>query len=300
MHRDKLTEKLVRIIAVIEADKLPARVRELYVFGSYSRGALEPGDLDLIVVHDRAKPEYEKPLLRKLQEEFEDCEAARRAVRKFKVDMRRAMHKPGEPVQTILTQELDWVVDEGSKIKQSDLVLLWSNEDRKWEEKLARIRPDETAGRAPRRHLISMTRVHDRVSVMERVVEMIDRGELLLTRITVDEIDCKLNTYHEHWLNRWTRCEVMGKKSMETLPYAMWWLQQYRQHSDLPNRTEIWSKSRTHRLEVGRPSLFRMRRIFENFPKVKRQCLIPHFKSRDANELLVFERGPNWKSHGSR
>ena len=38
--------------------RIIARVREVYVFGSYARGALEPGDLDLLVVHDRATPEY--------------------------------------------------------------------------------------------------------------------------------------------------------------------------------------------------------------------------------------------------
>jgi predicted nucleotidyltransferase len=46
MHRDKFTDKLVRIAESIESGTLPMDVRELYVFGSYSRGAIEPGDLE--------------------------------------------------------------------------------------------------------------------------------------------------------------------------------------------------------------------------------------------------------------
>ena len=50
MQRDKLTKKLDRIIATIERGETPRRVLELYVFGSYRRGALDCGDLDLIVI----------------------------------------------------------------------------------------------------------------------------------------------------------------------------------------------------------------------------------------------------------
>lgn len=52
MKREQFTIKLVRMIEMIQSGTLPVRVREFYVFGSYSRGALEPGDLDVIVVHD--------------------------------------------------------------------------------------------------------------------------------------------------------------------------------------------------------------------------------------------------------
>ena len=45
MHRDKFTEKLSRIVETIETQALPVKVRSLYVFGSYARGAIEPGDL---------------------------------------------------------------------------------------------------------------------------------------------------------------------------------------------------------------------------------------------------------------
>jgi len=52
MRREQFTDKLVRMIQTIQSGALPARVREFYVFGTYSRGALHPGDLDVVVVHD--------------------------------------------------------------------------------------------------------------------------------------------------------------------------------------------------------------------------------------------------------
>lgn len=85
---------------------------------------------------------------------------------------------------------------------------------------------------------------------------------------------------------------------MKLLPYAMHWFQTHQEWCAVPNRTEIWSQSQTHRVEVGRPSLARMLYVFESHPKAERQCLIPHFKKAGPNELLVFERGPNWRKNG--
>ena len=65
MDRQNATLKIERIINAIEAEKFPTKVRELYVFGSYARGAINPGDIDLILIHDPA-PE----LLKRLKSEI--------------------------------------------------------------------------------------------------------------------------------------------------------------------------------------------------------------------------------------
>jgi len=67
MHRDKFTTKLVRIVESIESGKLPMDVRELYVFGSYSRGAIQPGDLDLIIVHGPGRQKIDEQVDKALQ-----------------------------------------------------------------------------------------------------------------------------------------------------------------------------------------------------------------------------------------
>lgn len=288
MKRAQFTNKLVRMIEMIQSGDLPARVREFYVFGSYSRGALEPGDLDVVVVHDDPGQVYWQALEEQVDSIFQ-------VSHRFESEMRRALRKPGEKVQIILTRKLDRFLGETSKIKREDLILLWSEADQDYRPKLEAIRANPAAGRAPRDHLIELKRLHDTISTMERTVEMVRKEELVLARIPIDSIGCQLNAFHAHWLNWWTHCKVMGKDSMKLLPFAMWWLQQHRQRSECPDsQCIVWSKSYTHRVHLGRPSLAWMIGVFRRSTKVKRQCLIPHIKSGQPNELLVFERGNNW------
>lgn len=67
----------------------------------------------------------------------------------------------------------------------------------------------------------------------------------------------------------------------------------------VPDRTEVWNRAFTLRSEVGKPSLGLMLGQFAAHPKLKCQCLIPHFKRSGPNELLVFERGPHWEERKS-
>lgn len=291
MHHTKFTEKLVRILKTLEAGEVPVRVKELYVFGSYSRGAIEPGDLDLILVYDSTDCRWAEEQVRLMEEQGQSLLAG---IGTLTDKFQAAVRKQGEPIQVLVTQDVNDVTGEGSRIKPDDVVLLWSDRDPDWEAKLATIKPDESATRAPRNHLVPLTRLDDNVGTMEAVVEMIELQRLAFMRLPVESIDLKMSASNQHWLDHWTMCKVMGAKSMETLPYAMWWLQQDRQVCEVPDRTEIYSKSRTHRLEVGKPSLRWMLWRFIQKPKLKRQCLIPHFKVKGPNELLVFERGATW------
>jgi hypothetical protein len=178
--------------------------------------------------------------------------------------------------------------------------LIWSNDDRQWREKIASIASDVSAGRAERNHLVDLKRLNDSVLVMERVVEMLEQQMLTLTRIPIESITLKLGQYHRRFLEHWTmNCQVMGRKSLETLPYVMWWFEQNRDRCMVPDRTEVWNQKHTLRCEVGKPSLGWMLGRFSAHPKLKRQCLIPHFKRKGPNELLVFERGARWEERKS-
>jgi hypothetical protein len=130
---------------------------------------------------------------------------------------------------------------------------------------------------------------------MEETVALVRNEELVLARIPIASIDCRLNAYHTERLDRWTDGRTMGKDSLRVLPFGLWWLEHHRQKSGIPQpQCILWSESHTHRVHLGRPSLGWMLNVFERFPKVKRQCLIPHIKSGQPNDLLVFERGKNW------
>ncbi|MEV6949781.1 nucleotidyltransferase domain-containing protein [Streptomyces sp. NPDC051172] len=52
MKRERATELLHEMLDRLEEGARPLDlVDEVYIFGSYARGALEPGDLDVAVVH---------------------------------------------------------------------------------------------------------------------------------------------------------------------------------------------------------------------------------------------------------
>jgi predicted nucleotidyltransferase len=52
MKHEQYTQKLRRILTTLNTESFRAVPRALYVFGSYARGAPEPGDLDLLLVYD--------------------------------------------------------------------------------------------------------------------------------------------------------------------------------------------------------------------------------------------------------
>jgi hypothetical protein len=160
--------------------------------------------------------------------------------------------------------------------------------------KVDAIPADASAGRAPRNHIVSLKRLSDDLETMEEVVALVEQRRLVLQRLPLEQITPDLNAYHNHWLEHWARCKVMGRQSMELLPYAMWWFQQHRQQCGLPHQTEIWSKKYTHRVHLGKPRLAWMVNLFERRRNLRRQCLIPHIKKGEPNELLVFERGESW------
>lgn len=295
MKREKYTEKLVRMIEAIVAGNLPAKVKELYVFGSYARGIWEPGDLDVIVIYEwPPKTAFDAWVREAMKNGVGRYEAVQQTAHWVRATMKAAFRRPGERVHLALEQRLDNLICEGSTIRPEDVVLLWSEQDRDWRTKLESIRPDPAAGRAARDHFFPLERFQDDLGTVNRVTKMLADKRLLLVHTPIDRMECSLDADHVHWLEHWAKCKVLGRESMKTLPYAMFWLQSHGQHCAVPNRTEILSRSHTHRVEVGRPSLAWMLQVFKSHPKVKYQCLIPHFKKAGPNELLVFERGPNW------
>jgi predicted nucleotidyltransferase len=297
MDRDKATEKLVRMVQVIADGALPAPVKAFYVFGSYARGAPNPNDLDVVVVYENPGRDYWQSLDVELRESGKD--PILNGGRVFQTRMRGGLRRPGERVDIMVTESIDNITGSGSKIRKDDLVLLWTPEDHDFQSKLAAIKTNAAVGRAERDHFVNLRRLYDSISVMEEAVRWIKEDVLVLTRVPIDTIDLQLNTHHTLKLEYWQKCGVMGRKSIELLPYAMWWLQQYRQRSQPPHQTEVWSESWTHRVDLGKPSLEQMMWIFGERPRVRRQCLIPHLRAHEPNELLVFERGPQWKNRTS-
>jgi hypothetical protein len=65
VRRDRATELLIEMLRRLDARggwQLDV-VQELYLFGSYARGALNPGDVDVAVEFDHEHPEWKQHFL---------------------------------------------------------------------------------------------------------------------------------------------------------------------------------------------------------------------------------------------
>ena len=130
---------------------------------------------------------------------------------------------------------------------------------------------------------------------MEEVSDALRQGTLRLTRIPKESVKLELNGLYLHWLDHWRTCKVMGRMSMELLPYGMWWMQQQRGQSQVrpnpPHRAAMFSQDRKYAVYFGRPPLYCVLDLTEADCRSRCVCLIPHFRRTGANELLVFEKG---------
>jgi len=94
MKRELWIHKIEKIIGRVERGAAPARIREIYVFGSFARGAPEPGDLDLIVVHDPPTDEILAPLKAGVSKySFSEVDRELKAFFRFQAALRKVFRR---------------------------------------------------------------------------------------------------------------------------------------------------------------------------------------------------------------
>jgi predicted nucleotidyltransferase len=299
MDRESATRLIERIVHAIEAEQFPARVRELHVFGSYARGAFDPGDLDLILIHDPA-PELlirlEAELSKKYGDNFMYWPRGQCPERKFESMMRRVMRRPGEKMDIVLSTSMDKVAEMGENLANAHRIMIWSDSDRNWRSKLDSITPDPKAGRHERAHFGNLKRFNSQLHTMVNVSEAISQGFLKFTRIDAEKVEPNLNPLYQHWYDWWVRSKVMGKNSMKLLRYGMWWLQeqpgQARRRPNPPQHDgTMYSHDRKYVVYFGNPPLYAVYQVCHGDRRNVGACLIPHFRREEPSEMFVFEQG---------
>jgi len=299
MTRDRWVEKLRTIIGRVEAGEAPARVREIHVFGSFARGVLEPNDLDLIVLHDPPSEETLAPLLKAVDSySYDRLDQACKAERRFEAAMTKIFRRGSERMDVRLAATLDEALS-GMVFPRDEVRLLWSNDDRGWEARVAAIELDAGAGRHPRHHFIDPKKAGCCLTDVESVTKMIDDGVLRLDRLRLDGIDPQLSREFQRWCDHWTQCKVMGSAALKVLPWAMWWVQeQGAKRPRLWDHGDVGDENRRVRAAIGRMYPYYVYTLFRLQPKLVRQCLILHRRVREENWMYVFERGPHWEAAG--
>jgi hypothetical protein len=294
--REHWVSKLNAIVARLEAGDAPARVREVYVFGSFSRGALDPHDLDLIVVHDPPTAEALAPFSDAVKGySYDKLDQAAMAGRRFDAAMRKVFRRGSEHIDVLTGTSLREVLGGIKTLPREEVKLVWSEQDRDWGSRLAAIRPVAGAGRYPRNHFIEVRRTAGSVDDVESVTELIGGGALTLRPLELDGIEPRLNPAFRGWLDYWTRVRAFGAEALKVLPWAMWWLQE--QDAPRPfiwDRTELGDEDRRFHVQLVRLYPAYVPALFAREPLMVRHCLLPRWRVREANLLYVFERGANW------
>ncbi|MGJ5751634.1 nucleotidyltransferase-like protein [Streptomyces puniciscabiei] len=176
MKRQRATELLQEMLGNLEQGRRPLDlVDEVYVFGSYARGALEPGDLDVSVVH-RTDTDF-----------AEDVVSALMYGRDPMADMKRALKGNRRGIQFQFNQNDQ--LPPGSEPQ-----LLWKRGDTPAAalDRLHAIKADPNAGRAPRDAMIEQFDGLDRwipLPVRARLIDLLDAGAIEIHRIELPDGD---------------------------------------------------------------------------------------------------------------
>ncbi|MBT1105722.1 hypothetical protein [Streptomyces sp. Tu10] len=192
MKRDRATVTLHEMLDRLERNTWPlGLITEVHLFGSYIRGALDVGDIDIVVQHTT------------------DERWTRQAVdalfsgRDGHTPMRKALRGNRRGI-SFQFQERQALQDEGI-----DLLLLWKQGEpvALARQRLAAIPVDPTAGRAPRDHVLP---------AYEAVADLLPRpvridlhrwsteGRATITTFALADAQPRSTTVREHMDDRWT------------------------------------------------------------------------------------------------
>lgn len=246
------------------------KITSVWVVGSYARGAMTCGDLDMVI---GVQTKGALPPTRVWARSFFGAPSLVR-------------YYPGDPTEN------------ASGVPFPEGVLIWSDPGCDWKAEIASIKPDPSAGRATREtDLIPLrdeqlrtynNEYHEAVNMQRDGLwewELIEIGKEMLAPLPI-EGNAEDVAYFK-------RCKpMMGRKSQELVPAI---IKLMREHEPFGS----WSSSNSHRpnfrcggteIYLGRPAL--PINFFDYAPWVRQLILIPHISGRGPNGAWVIRRGP--------
>jgi hypothetical protein len=185
----ELVEELLRNLDE-QRNEWPLRlIREVNVFGSFARGALEPHDVDLSIEHD-----MDDEMVRKQVSLFS---RGRNPTSLF----RKPLLKGRRGCEVLLNQGREWADD-------FFYLTLWKRGDT-LEAALRRLHSipvDETAGRAPRDAMIPEFEGLDHwlpLWLREELIDLVESGAVKLDRLRIDDAEATAPEAAAHIADRW-------------------------------------------------------------------------------------------------
>lgn len=301
MKHEEHTKRLRHVLHALCTYKFRATPLELYVFGSYARGAPEPGDLDLFLVYE-PPPTFEAEC-----EEYQKKHGFTERFRRGGVDgeyqreFNRIFKKRGKDIIYDFRGHRIKSMRNGAGgiLSYNDFVLLWSQDDQDWEPKLQSIIINPNEGRYHRNRFFDLDRLKCSLEEHDRIYEAIEKQKLILTKVPIDNKIIPVLSNAEH--NR--LIELHGRKTWCTssavvriMRYGFAWFESEQQVSERYSSDHTrTSEKGTHGILLNTPVRYIWWMLSRKKP-VEKVCWIPVIKARQENVMLIFERGQNWTS----
>lgn len=245
------------------------RVNAVWVVGSYARGALQCGDLDLVA--DVVSEKGSLPLTHKIS----------RHIIGRHPDVRLYIGTPKE---------------NSSGVEFPEEKLVWSPNVSDWNVIIDNIPVDQTATRFERPHDILPLRKEQIVDyghedLFEKIVKMLDREVLSSQWIPISEINVLPDAWSTEATKLYTRIQQWcGKKTQEVMPFVIEWF-----HNQ--NSSNLWHKEygEKTRFKIGGAVVLVGRPYIElnllNYLSCSTIVIVPHLSRRGPNGLWIISRG---------
>lgn len=282
--RESFTKKLIRICQRLDEHSIRSithkyiyreftceiEITSIWVVGSYARGALTCGDLDLVI---GLQNKGVIPSTRVWAKTFFGSPSLVR-------------YYPGNPCEN------------ASGVAFPEAILIWSGPECDWKAAIDAIKPDIHAGRAARETDAIPLRdeqlrtyddeYHEAVDMQRDGLwewEFVEIGKQMLTPIPSEEV-----AEDERYLMRCA--SMMGRKSQELIPAIIKLMREQEPSGSWSSADSHRSKFRCGSSEVhlGRPAL--PIDFFDYSPWVRQLILIPHISARGPNGAWIIRRGP--------
>jgi hypothetical protein len=252
-------------------EKTIFRVKTLWAFGSWAKGALYCGDLDLIA--DVEVIEGYLPMTPTL----------RSVLIKGARDVRLYVGTPEK---------------NNSGVAVEEAVLIWSDSDRSWKKNIAEIKPDPSAERFVRKIdaiPLRSEQLYAQIDVLEKVVNLKDEDILDWMWAPITNFNLDSTHWSETAVSFYERLEgLTGKKTREAMKFIIDWF-------EINDPIQTWNFDHSSRasffingnyVHAGRPSID-LRRLDHH--SCSGLMLVPHFTKRGPNGIWTIRRGTKHK-----